>query len=122
DEFGNVRHGRGRVMDVLAARAARRTIVFCERVVPNELVRREPFRTTISAQYVHAVVEAPFGAHPTATAEYQADMAHLREYVRAAEARRQGDEEPFADYVSRYVTGVADEAAYRQAIGGEATE
>jgi len=31
DEFGNVRHARGRVMDVLAARAARRTIVQAER-------------------------------------------------------------------------------------------
>jgi glutaconate CoA-transferase subunit A len=122
DEFGNVRHARGRVMDVLAARAARRTVVQAERIVSNEEVRRDPHRTTISGQYVQAVVEAPFGAHPTACADYQADTEHLRGYVRAAEARRRGDGAAFDEYLERFVTGPQDERAYREAVGGEETE
>jgi glutaconate CoA-transferase subunit A len=122
DQFGNVRHARSRVLDVVVARAARHTIVCAERIVSNEQVRREPLRTTIPAHHVDAVVEAPFGAHPTATAEYQADTEHLRDYVRAAEARRRGDAAAFDEYVTRFVLGPADERAYREAVGGEATE
>jgi glutaconate CoA-transferase subunit A len=103
DEFGNVRHARGRVLDVLAAKAARTTIVTAERIVPNDQVRREPERTTVPGQYVDAVVEAPRGAYPTATAEYGADSDHLRAYARAAEARRRGDGTAFDDYVERFV-------------------
>ena len=68
------------------------------------------------------MIEAPFGAHPTATAEYQADTEHLRAYVRAAEARRRGDPAPFEEYLTRFVRGPADERAYYEAVGGRATE
>jgi len=122
DEYGNVRHARGRVMDVLAARASRRTVVVADRLVSNRTVRAEPHRTTIPSQYVQVVVECPFGAHPTATGEYQADIEHLRLYAHAAEQRRRGDAAAFGTYLDRYVTGPSDELDYREAIGGEAVE
>jgi glutaconate CoA-transferase, subunit A len=122
DEFGNVRHLRGRVIDVMLARAAKRTVVQAERIVANAEVRRDPGRTTIPAQYIHAVVEAPFGAHPTACAEYQTDDEHLRAYARAAEARRLGEPAAYDEYVRTYVLGPADEKAYHAAVGGEPTE
>lgn len=122
DEYGNVRHSRGRVLDVMLARAARRTIVQAERIVSNAEVRRDPGRTTIAAQYVHAVVEAPFGAHPAACAEYQTDDEHLRGYATAAETRRHGDSGPYDAYVRRYVLGPKNEHEYYQAVGGAATE
>jgi glutaconate CoA-transferase, subunit A len=122
DEFGNVRHARGRVLDVMLARAAKRTIVQAEHIVSNAEVRRDPVRTTIAAQHVHAVVEAPFGAHPTACAEYQTDDHHLAFYARAAEARRRGDPAAYDAYLREFVLGPADEKAYYEAVGGAATE
>ncbi|MBM3677017.1 MAG: CoA transferase subunit A [Actinobacteria bacterium] len=122
DEFGNVRHARGRVLDVMLARAAKRTVVQAERIVSNAEVRRDPIRTTIAAQYVHAVVETPFGAHPTACAEYQTDDDHLRAYAQAAEARRRGEPEAYDAYLQQYVLGPRDESGYREAIGGAETE
>jgi glutaconate CoA-transferase, subunit A len=122
DEFGNVRHRRGRVLDVVLARAARRVIVQAETIIPNAEVRNDPGRTTIPAHQVTGVVHAPFGAHPTACAEYQTDEEHLRAYARAAEARRKGDPAAYEDYLATYVFGPKDRAQYHAAVGGAETE
>lgn len=122
DEFGNVRHERGRVLDVMLARAARQVIVQAETIVSNAEVRSDPRRTTIPAHHVTGVVHAPFGAHPTACAAYQTDDEHLRAYARAAEARRRGDPAAYDEYLRSYVLGPRDEAEYRAAVGGVATE
>lgn len=122
DEFGNVRHKRGRVLDVMLARAARTVIVQAETIVPNAEVRKDPGRTTIPAHQVTGVVHTPFGAHPTACAEYQTDDEHLRAYARAAEARRRGDPAAYDEYLATYVLGPTDEAGYHAAVGGAATE
>ncbi|HWH20553.1 MAG TPA: CoA transferase [Solirubrobacterales bacterium] len=122
DEFGNVRHARGRVADLLMARASARTVVMAERIVPNATVRAEPARTTVPGHLVAAVVATPFGAHPTSTAGYGADYEHLKRYHRAAEARRGGESAEYEEYLRQFVTGPADEAAYREAVGGAATE
>jgi glutaconate CoA-transferase subunit A len=119
DEFGNVRHRHGRVADLLMARAARRTVVLTERLVPNATVRAEPRRTTVPGTLVEAVVEAPFGAHPTSTGDYGPDYEHLRAYHGAAEARRRGDDTAYRRYLEEFVTGPEDEPAYLEAIGGE---
>jgi glutaconate CoA-transferase subunit A len=122
DEYGNVRHRRGRVLDVMLARAAKKLIVQAERIVPNAEVRKDPGRTTIPAHQVTGVVHTPFGAHPTACADYQTDDAHLRAYARAAEARRRGDAAAYEEYLATYVLGPKDEAAYHVAVGGATTE
>lgn len=122
DEYGNVRHRRGRVLDVMLARAARAVVVQAEQIVPNAEVRRDPGRTTIPAHHVTGVVHAPFGAHPAACADYQTDDEHLRAYARAAEARRRGDPAAFEEYLATYVLGPTDESAYHAAVGGAATE
>jgi glutaconate CoA-transferase subunit A len=122
DEFGNVRHKRGRGADVLMARAARRTVVFTDRVVSNADVRRNPHLTTIPGNLVSLVIEAPFGAHPSATAEYNADEAHLARYWHAAEARRRGNADELDAYLEEFVFGPADHAAYRELIGGAELE
>lgn len=121
DEFGNVRHRHGRVADLLMARAARRTVVLTERLIPNSEVRADPRRTTVPGSMVSAVVEAPFGAHPTSTGDYGPDHEHLRAYHRAAEERRVGDDGAYRRYLEEFVTGPADEADYLAAIGGPPT-
>jgi glutaconate CoA-transferase subunit A len=122
DEYGNARHAHGPLGDALIARAADRTIVFAERIVANSEIRAESHRTTIPAHLVTAVVEAPFGAHPTGTSLYRSDMGHLRAYHSAAEQRRLGDATAFYDYVRRFIDATTTWDQYYAAVGGEALE
>jgi glutaconate CoA-transferase subunit A len=113
DELGNVRFLGAPFFDVMLAMASRRVVVSVDRIVSADTVRRSNHLTKLPSAMVHAVVEAPFGAHPTSSASlYRADNAHLAEYVKAATAER------FPAYLERYVLGPSDNAAYLDAVGG----
>jgi len=47
-----------------AARAAKHTIVTCERIVSTDVIRKAPNQTIIPGYVVDAVVELPFACHP----------------------------------------------------------
>ncbi|MFM8998584.1 MAG: CoA transferase subunit A [Actinomycetota bacterium] len=53
-----------------AAFAADRVIVVCEEVVDGAVLRRDPNRTVIPGVVVDAVVEEPFGCHPSYSQGY----------------------------------------------------
>lgn len=100
--------------DDLMARAAERVFVSCDRLVPAgavcspERARLQCFERSL----VSGVVEAPFGAHPTAsTPGYGIDVEHLREYAAATTP------ELWAAYRARYVD-LDSQAAYIAAAGG----
>lgn len=62
-------------VDVLIARAAQRVVVTVEHLVPAEEVRRTAERTVLFGFEVDAVIEAPRGAWPTASApDYGPDV------------------------------------------------
>jgi glutaconate CoA-transferase subunit A len=102
--------------DDLFARAADRTFVTCERLVPTaaicttERARYNPFERSV----VTGVAEVPFGAHPTANGpDYGIDVAHLTAYGAATSA------EAWAEYRARFVD-VPNHDAYVAAAGGAA--
>lgn len=67
DEAGNVQHPAchgGDNVDILIAKAAKKVIVTVEQVVSCSEVARRPHQTYIPHDWVDAVVEAPYGAHP----------------------------------------------------------
>ncbi len=67
-------------VDVLLARAAKRVVVTVERIVPSDEVARSSERTVLFGFEVGAVVEAPRGAWPTASApDYPADLRAVAE-------------------------------------------
>ena len=67
DAFGNVQHlGGPGWIDLFMYRAAERTIVQVEKIISNEEVRADAWKTTIAA--ADAIVRAPFGAHPSTRA------------------------------------------------------
>ncbi|WP_119418605.1 CoA transferase subunit A [Desertibaculum subflavum] len=114
DEFGNVQFLGAPFFDVMLAQASRRVVVSVDRIVSPETIRRSNHLTKLPYALVDAVVEAPFGAHPTASAAiYRADEAHLREYVEAS-AKPEG----FGAYLERYVSGAGENSAYLDRIGG----
>ncbi|GIU93485.1 MAG: 3-oxoadipate--succinyl-CoA transferase subunit A [Acidimicrobiia bacterium] len=98
-------------------KAARKVIVTTEEIVDSEVLRRHPERTILPGFIVDAVVEVPYGAHPTSFHPYYTyDTAFHLEWVKAAR-----DDATAAEFLHRYVIEPTDQAAYLEAVGGAAT-
>ncbi len=99
-----------------AAFAAKRVIVVVEEIVPNEVIRRDPNRTVIPGFIVSAVVEEPFGAHPSyVQGYYDRDNPFYLEYdqISREPARLEA-------YFDEWVYGVPNREAYRAKLGERA--
>src|SRR5262249_7669094 len=84
DRYGNCRIVGTTVSDVDLARAAKRLIITCERLVPHEQFRNDPSRTAIPFFCVDAVCEVPYGSYPgNMPGEYFSDEAHFRQWMEA---------------------------------------
>lgn len=116
DAYGNGQHPGARFGDRLFARAADRVMLTAERIVPNSVIRRNPFMTSVA--YADVVVEAPYGSHPFAShGFYTEDLEHIREYVRVTEEYRKGDKAPWLAYLERYVHAPSNHGDYLELIG-----
>ncbi len=114
DRYGNLHLEQPYVLDERFAAASKRVIATVERLASTEEIAEAG--VTIPAHFVAAVVEAPFGAHPTSCyPNYAYDRQHLATYTRVA----QSGGEDLAGYLKAYVYGVADENEYRYLIGSE---
>ena len=95
-------------------KASKKVVVTVEEIVDSEVLRRNPDRTVLPGFAVDAVVEVPFGAHPTSLfPRYGYDSAFHLEWVKVAR-----DDEAAAEFLRSYVTGPDDQAAYLEAVGG----
>jgi glutaconate CoA-transferase subunit A len=114
DRYGNCRIRGTTVADLDLARAARRLIVTCERLVPHDDIRRDPSRTVIPFFCVDAVCEVPFGSYPgNMPYEYFSDEEHLCAWLKAEE-----DSDGFRGFLDRYLYGTKDFSAYLDRCGG----
>lgn len=114
DVFGNSRIVGTTVADLELARAAKRLIVTCERLVPHDEIRRDPSRTVIPFFCVDAVCEVPYGSYPgNMPGCYFSDERHLGQWLAA-----ERDVEVYRRFLDEYVFGVADFDGYLQRCGG----
>lgn len=114
DGYGNGQHLGARFGDRWLARAANRIMTQAERIVPNSVIRKNPFMTTIA--YADVVVEAPYGGHPYAShGFYKEDVEYIQDYVKCSEANRKGDSATWQDYLKRHIQ--ADHYAYLEKVG-----
>jgi glutaconate CoA-transferase subunit A len=114
DRFGNCRIRGTSVADLDVARAARRLIVTCERLIPNDEIRRDPTATVIPFFCVDAVCEVPFGSYPgNMPYEYFSDEEHLCAWLQA-----ERDLKEYHAFLERYLFGVRDFDDYLQRCGG----
>ena len=96
-----------------AAFAARRVIVVVEEIVPESVVRADPNRTQIPGTVVDAVVEEPYGAHPSfAQGYYDRDNAAYLAWDRVTR-----DPARLERYLAEWVHGLEGRAAYRSRFG-----
>jgi glutaconate CoA-transferase subunit A len=117
DRFGNIQYEPTALWPDLGImpKAAKQVIVSVEEIVDTEVLRRNPDRTVLPGFMVDAVVEVPYGAHPTSFyPNYGYDSAFHREWTSVSR-----DNEKTTEFIERYVQSPADQAEYLEAIGGE---
>jgi len=114
DEEGNSWILGPRWDNVEQAKASKRTIILTERIVPTEMIRRDPEKTVIPGFLVSHVVELPFAAHPTSAYRvYDYDAEEIERYVEATRTP-----ETFRIYLDQYVYGPRDHWDYLERVGG----
>jgi glutaconate CoA-transferase subunit A len=98
-----------------AAFAAKRVIVVVEEIVPESVIRMDPNRTAIPGVVVDAVVEEPFGCHPSFTqGYYDRDNAFYLEWDTIAR-----DPATLEAWLDEWVRGTANHAEYVEKWGQE---
>ena len=114
DCSGNCRIRGISVADEELARASKRLIVTCERLVDSEEIRGAPEATSIPAFCVDAVCEVPYGSYPGNMAgEYFSDETHLREWLDVEK-----DETTLKAFLDKHIFGVPDFQSYLDLCGG----
>jgi len=112
DEYGNAQVWGGNQQEIDKAMASKFVIVSAERIVSVDRTRENADKVSVPGYLVHAVVHAPFGAHPLVwLRHYDSDADHLKKYF---DAHAQGR---IDEYLQTYVYGVKDEAEYLERVG-----
>ena len=97
------------------AMASEHVIVSVEEIVDSELVRRDPNRTVIPGFHVDAVVEEPWGAHPSySQGYYDRDNQYYMDYEK--NTRTQEEHEKFLE---EWVFNISDRKEYLKHLGRE---
>jgi glutaconate CoA-transferase subunit A len=114
DRYGNCRIRGTTVADLDLARAAKRVLITCERLIPSDDIRQDPSRTAIPFFCVDAVCEVPYGSYPgNMPYEYFSDEDHIRQWLAAEK-----DAATFRAFLEKYIYNVGDFVDYWQLCGG----
>ena len=109
DKFGNAQYWGAMGSVAAAALASKRIIVSCEEIVDHEIIQSSPHLTIIPAYRVNAVVEVPWGAHPTEVlGYYNLDYFMYNGLFSTAAATAQG----LKAWMDEWVYGCPDRASY----------
>lgn len=113
DKFGNAQYWGALGSVAAAALASKRIIVSCEEIVEHDIIQSSPHLTILPAYRVNAVVEVPWGAHPTEVLGYYDRDASMYGLFIKADSTAEGltawmDEWVFgcenrSTYIDRYV-------------------
>lgn len=104
--------------DRVVAMAAKKTIITTEKIVPRDRLTGDPSLNAIPGMYVTAVVEVPFGAHPTQMASaYDYDPIFYDGYVKASKSV-----ESFQAWLEQWIYGTKNQQDYLEKLGQEVLE
>jgi glutaconate CoA-transferase, subunit A len=93
--------------------SCKRIVVCAERIVPHDLIRRDPDRTLIPAFRTSAVVRAPFGAHPLYVAGcYEMDWPFLEYYEQETRT-----EAGFSRFLEQWILATRTHQGYLKRLG-----
>ncbi len=118
DEEGNTHFWGGSGVTKEAALAARKVLVVAEEIVSKKVIRRDPNRTLIPGFLVTAVVQEPWGAHPSPMqGYYNRDHEKYMSYHRESKER-----EGYLKWLEKWVLGVKNREEYLKLLGEEKTK
>ncbi len=116
DKFGNCQIDGISVADYDLARAAKKVIVTAEEIVSEDVIRKDPARTTIPGFCVDAVCQVKYGSYPgNMPYAYFSDEEHLKEWLKA-----ENSPETLAPFIDKYIRGTKNFEEYLELCGGEA--
>ncbi len=108
DQWGNVQMWGLTGLQAEAVFAADKAIVTVEEIVPDEVIRSDPNRTIIPSHAVSAVVEVPFGAHPSFTqGYYDRDNDFYKSWSAISE-----DKATIGAWLDKWIYGTANHSEY----------
>ena len=108
DKFGNAQYWGALGSVAAAALASKRIIVSCEEIVEHDIIQSSPHLTIIPAYRVDAVVEVPWGAHPTEVlGYYNLDMLMYGLFMMS-----DGTADGLKAWMDEWVYGCKDREAY----------
>ena len=118
DEEGNAHLWGNLGVSEEAALSAQRVILTAEEIVSHEVITSDPNRVIVPGFKVAAVVHQPAGCHPSPLpGYYNRDHTFFTEYHRAS---RQAED--FSTWLTEWVTGLSDHAAYLEKLGKDRLE
>lgn len=115
DQWGNIQMWGLTGLQAEAVFAAEHAIVTVEEIVSDDLVRSDPNRTIIPSHAVSAVVEVPFGAHPSFTqGYYDRDNNFYRDWSAIS-----ADTELLEQWLKKWIFDTTDHSQYVELMGEE---
>lgn len=108
DQYGNAQYWGPMGSVAAGALASKKIIVSCEEIVDHDVIRSSPNSTIIPSFRVNAVVEMPWGAHPTDVTGYYNIDGLMYSLFTAAAATGDGLEA----WMAEWVYGCGDRQAY----------
>ncbi len=115
DEEGNTHFWGGSGVTKESALAARKVVVVVEEIVSKRVIRRDPNRTLVPGFLVSAVIQEPWGAHPSPIQGYY-NRDHEKYMTYHQESRKR---EGYLKWLEKWVSGVKDREEYLKLLGEE---
>ena len=115
DEEGNTHFWGGSGVTKEAALAARKVLVVVEEIVSRKVIQRDPNRTLIPGFLVSAVIQEPWGAHPSPMQGYY-NRDHEKYMTYHQESK---DREGYLKWLKEWVLGLKDREEYLKLLGEE---
>ena len=114
-EDGTARITGGAFLDYYAAMASKITIISAEKIVPASQLHQTREENVIPGEAVDAIINIPFGAHPTAVHScYDNDPWWFKSFIQASK-----NEHRMAQWFDEWVYNVDTFHAYLEKIGEE---
>jgi glutaconate CoA-transferase, subunit A len=114
DTHGNAVFRGATFADLQMAMASDTVILQVEHVAAPERIRNSIDRNVLPGFLVSAVVEIPFGCHPTSSHRfYNADTVHLKQYLAAARSA-----DSLETYIRQFIIEVRTETEYLARVSG----
>ncbi len=110
DKYGNAQHWGGLGSMVHACLASKRIIVTCEELVDYDVIRSSPHHTIVPGFRVSAVIEEPYGCHPSELPGYRNRDGAMYSIINNSYSTEQGLRSIFDEWIYN----LPDRAAYIQ--------